>query len=176
MPIDPNAEARIKHSTLIRNELATQDTAPPKPSQNPNGDEARADKIGTYSKALIQDSPGFVNLTAFKAFREAINKAGFAPGLHNMPNGILGGTAQLNGPQGAFAFQLNCLDSAQFGPTTVPAARSFPVRNMGRSLSNFIGPPFCGMCPSPNMRPMRRPSMRQRSWIAQSSKVPMLAP
>jgi len=134
MPIDPNAEARIKHSTLIRNELATQDTAPPKPSQNPNGDEARADKIGTYSKALIQDSQGFVNLTAFKAFREAINKAGFAPGLHNMPNGILGGTAQLNGPQGAFTFQLNCLDSAQFGPTTVPAAPELSSKEYGTEL------------------------------------------
>ena len=53
MPIDPNAEARIKQSTLIRNDLAAQDTAPSKPSQNPNKDEARADKIGTYSKALI---------------------------------------------------------------------------------------------------------------------------
>jgi hypothetical protein len=135
MPIDPNAEARIKQSTLIRNDLATQDTAPPKPSQNPNKDEALADKIGTYSKALIQDNPGFVNLTAFNAFRAAINKLGFTPpGLHNMPDGILGGTAQLNGPQGAFAFQLNCLDSAQFGPTTVPAAPELSSKEYGTEL------------------------------------------
>jgi hypothetical protein len=134
MPIDPNAEARIKQSTKIRNDLASQDASPPKPSQNPNGDEARPDKIGTYSKGLIQKSPGFVDTTAFKAFRDAINASGSAPGTHIMPGGILGGTTKLNGPQGAFAFELDCLDSAQFGSDTVPSAPGLSSKEYGTEL------------------------------------------
>ena len=122
MAIDPNSMTRITESTKIRNDLAAQDAAPANPTQNPNNDEARPDKLGTYSKGLkqIPDKPGFVEPAAYAAFRAAISQPDFAKGIHYMPDNILGGGAKLNGPQGAFAFQLDCLDSAQFGSDTVP--------------------------------------------------------
>ena len=98
MFVDPNAQNRVKQSTKIRNDLAASDALPAQPTQNPNSDESRPDKIGTYSKGLIQDSPGRVNLAAFSAFRQAINAAGFAAGAHTMPSDILGGSTKLNGP------------------------------------------------------------------------------
>lgn len=134
MSVDPNAANRVKQSTKIRNDLAGNDASPGLPSQNPNGDESRPDKLGTYSKGLVQEKPGFVDLNAFNAFRQAINASGFAPGTHTMPNTILGGSAKLNGPQGAFAFQLDCLDSAQCGSTTVPPAPSLSSKEYGTEL------------------------------------------
>jgi hypothetical protein len=77
-----------------------------------NGDEARyADKGGTYTKGLLHDKFGRVDLGAYQTFKTALNSGEFS----DFQNIIMGGTRTLNGPQGGLAFCLVALDNAQFG-------------------------------------------------------------
>ena len=83
-----------------------------------NGDEARyPDKSGTYSKGLLQDGYGRVNLNAFATFRTALN-SGRPSDFEKI---IMGGTRTLNGPQGALAFGMEGTDAVQFGSSPSPA-------------------------------------------------------
>lgn len=123
MPVpNPNAPSRILNGTSVRTKLATDDKDPPAPAQNPNSDESLFDKVGTYSKGLKQDGKGLVNPAAFQGFRTVIDAAEPIPGAHDFSVVMMGGGRKLNGPQGAFAAQLTCKDSAQFGTMTVPEA------------------------------------------------------
>ncbi len=84
-----------------------------------NGDTALyADKGGTYTKGLPHDDFGRVNLTAFASFTKALNSGKFS----DFQNIIVGGTRTQNGPQSGLAFDLEALDSAQFGQPQVPPA------------------------------------------------------
>jgi membrane-associated phospholipid phosphatase len=84
-----------------------------------NGDEARyADKGGTYTKGLLHDNFGRVDLRAYQTFKTALNSGEFS----DFQNIIMGGTRTLNGPQGGLAFCLVALDNAQFGQPQVPPA------------------------------------------------------
>src|SRR5215472_18668695 len=84
-----------------------------------NGDEARyADKGGTYSKGLLHDKFGRVDLTSYQTFKTALNSGEFS----DFENIIMGGTRTLNGPQAGLAFCLVALDNAQFGQPQVPPA------------------------------------------------------
>jgi hypothetical protein len=84
-----------------------------------NGDEARyADKGGTYTKGLLHDNFGRVDLRAYQTLKTALNSGEFS----DFQNIIMGGTRTLNGPQGGLAFCLVALDNAQFGQPQVPPA------------------------------------------------------
>src|SRR4029077_9600419 len=89
----------------------------PAAPQATNGDEERYhDKCGTYSKAILQDGIGLVNLQAFQTFKHALNSGN--PG--DFENIIMGGTRTLNGPQGGLAFALEGSDAVQFGNAPCP--------------------------------------------------------
>lgn len=84
-----------------------------------NGDTARyADKGGTYTKALPHDDYGRVDPNAFATFETAL-VSGKASDFEKI---IMGGTRTLNGPQGGLAFDLEMMDSVQFGQPMVPPA------------------------------------------------------
>ncbi len=86
--------------------------------QTTNGDEALyPDKSGTYSKGLLQDGYGRVNLQAFKSMKKALQSGDPA----DFENIIMGGTRTLNGPQGALALGLEGSDAVQFGNAPCPA-------------------------------------------------------
>ena len=84
--IDP----RVRQSYLIRKAAATAEGHIPVPPHTTNGDEQRyRDKSGTYTKGILQDGIGLVNLDAFPSFRKAINSGRF----EDWENMITGGTA-----------------------------------------------------------------------------------
>ena len=85
--------------------------------QTSNGDEERyRDKCGTYSKGLLQDGIGLVNLQAFQTFKRALN-SGHPADFENI---IMGGTRTLNGPQSGLAIGLEGSDAVQFGNAPCP--------------------------------------------------------
>src|SRR6516164_5495705 len=86
-----------------------------------NGDDALyRDKGGTYTKGLLHDDFGRVDLQAYQTFKTALNSGEFS----DFEKIIMGGTRTLNGPQGGLAFCLDALDNAQFGQPQVPPAPS----------------------------------------------------
>jgi hypothetical protein len=116
-----NTLDRAAQSLKIRVATAVQECHLPEPTQTPNGDETHyADKCGTFTKGLKQDSLGRVNLQAYQSMKKA-----FATGLFSdFERIIVGGPRTLNGPQGALAFDLEGADSAQFAPPAAPEVAS----------------------------------------------------
>lgn len=110
---------RVIEAFKLRLSEATQDAHVPPAVNVDNGDTARyADKGGTYTKGLPHDSFGRVDLNAFATFTNALNSGKFS----DFEKIIMGGTRTLNGPQSGLAFDLEALDSAQFGQPQVPRA------------------------------------------------------
>jgi hypothetical protein len=110
---------RIIEAFELRVGEATEDALIPAAINVSNGDTARyRDRGGTYTKALPHDAFGRVDPAAFRAFERALDSGKFSD-FENIP---LGGTRTLNGPQGGLAFDLERLDSAQFGQPQVPPA------------------------------------------------------
>src|SRR6202521_839877 len=65
---------RAEKAAEIRIEAAKAERRIPTPPHTTNGDEERyADKCGTYTKALLQDGPGRVNLNAYESFKAALH-------------------------------------------------------------------------------------------------------
>jgi hypothetical protein len=89
-----------------------------------NGDAARfTDHSGSWSKALQHDSLGIVNQASWVSFTKALTSGKFVD-FENIIVGNPGGangTATLNGPLGAYAFDLEGLDSHA---TNIPPAPS----------------------------------------------------
>lgn len=84
-----------------------------------NGDtELYPDKGGTFTKTLPHDPYGRVEPNAFSSFMTALNSGRFS----DFEKIIMGGTRTLNGPQGGLAFDLEAMDSMQFGQPQVPPA------------------------------------------------------
>jgi hypothetical protein len=111
--IDP----RVRRSFEIRVRTATEEALIPVPPHTTNGDEERyPDKSGTYSKGILQNAIGLVNLNAFQTFKTALNSGNPA----DFENIILGGPRTLNGPQGGLAFGLEGSDAVQFGNAPSP--------------------------------------------------------
>jgi hypothetical protein len=109
---------RILQSFKIRRVAAMREALIPAAPQTTNGDEARyPDKSGTYSKALLQDGYGRVNLYAFQTLKTAL-KSGHPSDFENI---VLGGTRRLNGPQAAMAMGLEGSDAVQFGNAPCPS-------------------------------------------------------
>ena len=70
----PRGSERAEEAMEIRIEAAKAERRVPIPPHATNGDEERyADKCGTYTKALLQDGPGRVNLNAYQSFKTALN-------------------------------------------------------------------------------------------------------
>ncbi len=120
---------RLQRAYNLRVRRAQQDLNLVEPPHTTNGDEARyADKSATYSKGLLQDDIGVVNPAAWVSFKTALRT-----GLNSDWEAIIiGGTRTQNGPQGSYAFDLSCADSAVFGnapffndPAGLPAVPPF---------------------------------------------------
>ena len=92
-------------------------------SHTPNTDLGKfPDGLGTFTKALKQASAGIVDPSTFDQFLKACGLKPGAPadfGDFENANIRLGGTAQLNGPLGAFALQQVGKDSRGFGDPVV---------------------------------------------------------
>jgi hypothetical protein len=115
----PRGSERAEQSEEIRVEVAKAERRVPAPPHATNGDEQRyADKCGTYTKALLQDGPGRVNLEAYESFKTALHSRNPA----DFDEIIMGGQRKLTGPQGGLAFDLEGCDSQKFG--SAPALRS----------------------------------------------------
>jgi hypothetical protein len=102
------------------------------PAKNvPNGDLGRyADHGGTYTKGLAHDSYGRVTAASFSSFKTALNTGKFS----EFEEIIVGGTRTLNGPQAAYAFDLEAPDNAQFGQPQVPPAPPIAGAQAGTEL------------------------------------------
>jgi len=112
---------RVEESLELRTKIANRDAHVPAPRQVDNGDERRyADKCASYTKGVKQAAIGKVDLAAYKSFKKALESG--KPEDFNQV--ILGGTRTLNGPQGALAYQLECLDNSQFVSPPAPALAS----------------------------------------------------
>src|SRR5271165_4188640 len=116
-PVSTATNNRVLHAFETRVAAATKEALIPVPAHATNGDEARyPDKSGTYSKGLLQDGYGRVNLNAFNTLKTALN-TGRPSDFEKI---ILGGTRPLNGPQGALAFGMEGTDGIQFGSAPCP--------------------------------------------------------
>ena len=118
---DANGKARgserAEEAAEIRIEAAKAERRVPIPPHATNGDEERyADKCGTYTKALLQEGPGRVNLNAYHSFKTAL-RSGNPEDFEDI---IMGGGRKLIGPQGGLAFDLEGCDSQKFGNAPAP--------------------------------------------------------
>jgi len=117
-------DERAEEAAEIRNEAMKADRRIPIPPHTTNGDEERyADKCGTYTKALLQDGPGRVNLKAYDSFRDALDSGNPA----DFENIILGGGRKLVDPQGGLAFDMEGCDSQKFGSAPAPLCQETNV-------------------------------------------------
>src|SRR6202035_6177106 len=108
---------RAEEAEEIRIAAAKAERRIPTPPHTTNGDEERyADKSGTYTKALLQDGPGRVNLNAYDSFKDALESGDPA----DFENIIMGGSRKLTDPQSGLAFDLEGTDSRQFGNSPCP--------------------------------------------------------
>src|ERR1035438_4319648 len=110
---------RVMQAFNLRVAMANQDAGVPAATNVNNGDDALyPDKGGTFTKGLPHDSFGRVDLTAYGTLKTALASAQ----ISDFEKVVMGGTKKLNGPQGGMAFDLEGLDSAQFGQPQVPPA------------------------------------------------------
>lgn len=113
------ATQRILQAWGLRVAMAEQDARLGPALNVSNGDETLyADKGATYTKALPHDSYGRVDLSAFATLNAAL-RSGKASDFARIE---MGGTRTLTDPQGALCFDLETMDSAQFGQPQVPPA------------------------------------------------------
>ena len=78
LPAQTSLDPRVRQSYLIRKAAANAEAHIPVPPHTTNGDEQRyPDKSGTYTKGILQDGIGLVNLDAFQSFKNAINSGTF---------------------------------------------------------------------------------------------------
>jgi hypothetical protein len=112
-------QARVVEAFQLRVSEATHDALVPAARNVSNGDETLyPDQAGTYTKGLPHDSFGRVDLNAFASFKKALKSGEFS----DFEDITIGGTRTLNDPQGGLCFDLEALDSAQFGQPQVPPA------------------------------------------------------
>jgi hypothetical protein len=115
---------RAEEAEEIRIEAAKVERRVPAPPHTTNGDEERyADKCGTYTKALLQDGPGRVNLNAYKSFKHALHSGN----PEDFEDIIMGGGRQLVDPQAGLAFDMEGCDSQKFGSAPAPLSQETVV-------------------------------------------------
>ncbi len=112
------SDPRVRQAYAVRVSVAAREAQIPVPPHTTNGDEQLyPDKSGSYTKGILQDGIGLVNLAAYKSFRKAINSGKF----EDFENVITGGPRTMNGPLGGRAFALEGSDDVQFGNAPSPA-------------------------------------------------------
>jgi len=117
-PPDGVTDNRVLQSFTLRVKTAAKEAAVPVPPHTHNGDDERySDKSGTYTKCLLQDGIGLVNLTAYRSLKRALKSGRF----EDWENIVTGGTRTENGPMGSYAFTLEGTDNGQFGDAPSPA-------------------------------------------------------
>src|SRR5712691_156056 len=117
----PATSNRVARSFALRTQISGSDAFSMSLAQPDNGDEALyADKSGTYTKGILQDAIGLVNLAAYQSFKKAL-ASGDQTDFENI---VTGGPRTQNGPQGGLAFYLDCFDSSQFIVPPAPALAS----------------------------------------------------
>jgi len=115
---------RAEEAAEIRIEAMKADRSVPIPPHTTNGDEERyADKCGTYTKSILQDGPGRVNLNAYASFMDAL-QSGKPTDFENI---IMGGARKLTDPQAGLAFDLEGCDSQKFGSAPAPLCQEAVV-------------------------------------------------
>jgi hypothetical protein len=125
------SDGRIIAAFELRVSEATADALLGPAKNVPNGDLGRyADHGGTYTKGLAHDSYGRVTAASFSSFKTALNTGKFS----EFEEIIVGGTRTLNGPQAAYAFDLEAPDNAQFGQPQVPPAPPIAGAQAGTEL------------------------------------------
>ncbi len=108
---------RVAAATALRIANANADAAIGAAPHTTSGDEGRyPDHSASYSKGLLQDSIGVVNSAAWDSFKKALNSGKNS----DFEAIIVGGPRTQNGPQGSYAFDLECPDSSQFGNAPSP--------------------------------------------------------
>jgi hypothetical protein len=122
---------RIVEAYKLRVSEATADALLGPAKNVNNGDQARyADHGGAYSKGLAHDQYGRVTAASFESFTTALKSGKFS----EFEEIILGGTRALNGPQAAYAFDLEAPDNSQFGQPQVPPAPAIAGAQSGTEL------------------------------------------
>jgi hypothetical protein len=115
---------RAEKAAEIRLEAMKSDRKMSIPPHTTNGDEERyADKCGTYTKALLQNGPGRVNLNAYQSFTTAL-RTGNPEDFEDI---ILGGGRKLTDPQSGLAFDMEGCDSQKFGSAPAPLCQESVV-------------------------------------------------
>ncbi|MFN0107557.1 MAG: twin-arginine translocation signal domain-containing protein [Blastocatellia bacterium] len=119
-PVPANdRQSRAERAMRIRQQAAQNQRKQPILSQPSNGDEdAYANRIGCYSKALPHDELGLVEPRAYQALLQAVTTCE-QNDYEMIP---LGGSVKLANPQAAMAFQLEGSDPHQF---VLPPAPKF---------------------------------------------------
>ena len=119
--LTPATTNRVPRALALRTETTGADSFTASPAQVDNGDEARyADKSGTYTKGVLQEGIGLVDLAAYESFKQALSSGDPA----DFEKIVLGGPRKLNGPQGGLAFYLDCVDASQYAVPPAPALAS----------------------------------------------------
>jgi len=120
-----SSDPRVRQAYNLRVSIANRDKAAGAAPHTVSGDETLySDKSASYSKGLLQDDIGIVNPAAWQSFKKAI-ASGKASDWNSI---IIGGTRTQNGPQGSYAYDLEGLDSTQFGNAPTPGdPNGFPV-------------------------------------------------
>jgi hypothetical protein len=114
---ESSGSERSEKAEEIRIEAAKAERRVLGPPHATNGDEERyADKCGTYTKALLQDRPGRVNLSAYKSFKHALH-SGEPEDFEDI---LMGSGRQLVNPQAGLAFDMEGCDSQKFGKASAP--------------------------------------------------------
>jgi len=132
-----HSNPRVREATELRIDLANRDARVPAALNISNGDEALyPDKAGTYTKGLAHDAFGRVDPASYASFKKALNSGRF----EDFEEIIVGGTRTQNGPQGGLSFDLEALDSAQFGqPIVPPAPKTASDQNATELLEHYWG-------------------------------------
>lgn len=114
---------RVQAAFNLRAKQNVADALSPVPPHTTNGDEQTySDKSASYSKGILQNDICVVNPAAWTSFKTALNN----PTANNWNAVIIGGAKTLNGPQGAYAFDLEGLDSSQYGNAPSPSDPTGP--------------------------------------------------
>src|SRR5271163_1991494 len=108
--LTPATTNRVPRALALRTETTGADSFPASPAQVDNGDEARyADQSGTYTKGVLKEGIGLVDLAADASFKQALSSGDLADYERNGQ----GVQRKLNGPERGLAFYLDCVDASK---------------------------------------------------------------
>ena len=115
--VSPNS--RLAGAYALRLFDATVDVLKGVPTQTPNADSSYPDKGGVFTKCLVHDNYGRVDLvSSYPSYTKAL-ASGKQTDFENIVLGSGGRT--LNDPQGGLRYQIEGLDTAQFASPAAPA-------------------------------------------------------